>query len=456
MNAAARKVSGRNASKQTQPTTLVYGLGGTGLSIARYMKRCGIDALYLDSRAAPPGLAELQGELPNADVVLGELPGDRIDGIDRVIVSPGIPETDPNLRKLRAAGADILSDIDLFVAEARCDYVAVTGSNGKSTVTTLIALMCEAGGLDVLAGGNLGRAALDLLAEPRPDLYVLELSSFQLQRSRRLPATVAVLLNVSPDHLDWHTDEAEYRAAKYRIFDEAHSAVFNRDDPVARASAQSLPGLSFGLDAPRPGQYGLVVEDGLEYLARGDQLLLQVDDLALVGRHNLANALAAMAASELVGVRPEAMLRVLTEFAGLPHRMQFVRELDGVRYINDSKATNVGAAIASVQSVDGPVVLLAGGQGKGGDFDHFAASVADRLRAAILFGEDGGLIADAFGSAVPTVRMADMFAALAEARSLAKAGDTVLLAPACASFDQFENYGRRGDAFCAAVGRLSA
>ena len=454
MSAAARNFSGSDAVSPPQPATLVYGLGGTGLSIARYLKRNGVAAVYLDSREQPPGLAEFRAELPDADLILGDLPDDRIDAIERVIVSPGIPESDSNLSDLRRAGKDVLSDIDLFVGEAEADFVAVTGSNGKSTVTMLIALMCEAGGLDVLAGGNLGRAALDLLAEPRPDVYVLELSSFQLQRTRHLPAKIAVLLNVSPDHLDWHTDEAEYRAAKYRIFDEAASAVFNRDDPVARNRVATAESRSFGLDAPADGEYGLLTDMGIEYLARGTERLMRVGDVALVGRHNYANALAAMAAGELLGVPPAAMRKVLGEFTGLPHRMQFVRELNGVRYINDSKATNVGAAIAAVQSVDGPVVLLAGGQGKGGDFAQLAASVAGRLRAAIVFGEDAAGLAKAFDARTRVLRAPDMFDALEQATSVAERGDTVLLAPACASFDQFANYGSRGDAFSEAVRSL--
>ena len=454
MSAAARKYSGSEAVKPPQPATLVYGLGGTGLSIARYLKRSGIAALYLDSREHPPGLAEFRAELPDADLILGKLPHDRVDAIDRVIVSPGIPESDPNLCSLRRAGKDVLSDIEIFVSEVEADFVAVTGSNGKSTVTELIALMCAAGGLDVLAGGNLGHAALDLLAEDRPDVYVLELSSFQLQRTRHLPARIAVLLNVSPDHLDWHTDESEYRAAKYRIFDEAFSAVFNRDDPVAESRIKAAERISFGLDVPAAGEYGLRTDDGVEYLARGTDLLMPVADIALVGRHNYANALAAMAASELLGVQPDAMRRVLREFTGLPHRMQFVREIHGVRYINDSKATNVGAAIAAVQSVDGPVVLLAGGQGKGGDFAQFATSVAERLRAAIVFGEDAEQIAQAFEGRTRVQRAADLFDGLNQATAVAERGDTVLLAPACASFDQFVNFARRGDAFSEAVRRL--
>lgn len=454
MNRAARTVSDTAAGT---PATLVYGLGGTGLSAARYLKRKGIDALYLDSRAQPPGLGQLRELLPDAEVMLGDFDESRLEHVERCLVSPGIPECDAMLIRLRRAGVDVVSDIDIFVEECRADFVAVTGSNGKSTVTTLIARMCDAAGRKALPGGNLGHAALDLLAEEPPAIYVLELSSFQLQRTRSLPAAVAVLLNVSPDHLDWHIDEAEYRAAKHRIYAQASAAVFNRDEPGALAAIpEGIPSISFGLDVPGDDHFGLAPVDGQECLVRGKTRLMPASDLALVGRHNIANALAALAAGTLIGLPSGPMLEVLRTFSGLPHRMQFVAELDGVRYINDSKATNVGAAIASVLSVDGPVVLLAGGQGKGGDFDSLADAVAGKLRAVVVFGEDAGRLETAFAGRAETVAATDLGAALAEARRRAAAGDTVLLAPACASFDQFDNYLARGDAFARMVGEIGS
>ncbi len=457
MNAAAKKRLMHTNATAPRPDTLVYGLGNTGLSVARYLSRRGVEAVYVDSRDRPPGLEDLHGIVPHAEVVVGDTSAALLRDISRMIVSPGIADNDEFLTEARRADIDIQSDIEIFVKDVEREFVAITGSNGKSTVTTLLALMCDAAGKRALAGGNLGPPALDLLAGETPDLYVLELSSFQLQRTRHLPAKVAVLLNVSPDHLDWHADEAEYRAAKYRIFDQADAAVINRDDPEAlgRLSAD-LPRVSFGLDEPGPGQYGVVTDDRGDYLARGDRPLLACRDIGLVGLHNRANALAAMAAGELVGLDTAAMLAVVGEFRGLPHRMQFVRSIGGVDYINDSKATNVGAAVASVRSVGGPVVLLAGGQGKGGDFSAFAAAVGDRLRAAVVYGEDAGLLADAFSGEAPLYRVDELSDAIAKGRELAAAGDTVLLAPACASFDQFENYQRRGDAFCDAVAGLRA
>jgi UDP-N-acetylmuramoylalanine--D-glutamate ligase len=317
--------------------------------------------------------------------------------------------------------------------------------------------MCKAAGVEVLAGANLGEPALDLLAQEKPELYVLELSSFQLQRTQTLPATVAVLLNISPDHLDWHSDEEEYRNAKYRIYAECEGAVWNRADPDAvDRIPKNVKCKSFGLDVPPEGHYGIVTDEDQKFLARGEQLLLATDDLALFGAHNQANALAALATGELIGLELSAMLQVLHEFPGLPHRMQFVATIDGVDYINDSKATNVGAATASVESVDGLVVLLAGGQGKGGDFEALAKSVHRFLRAAVLYGEDGPGIADALDGLVTVHRSDNLLAAVGVASSLAERGDTILLAPACASFDQYSNYQERGEDFCQIVQGMPA
>jgi UDP-N-acetylmuramoylalanine--D-glutamate ligase len=455
MSAARKNIEAGSAAPRSE--NMVFGIGDTGLSIARYFLRKNIDAVYVDSREEPPGLEDLKELAPDAEVILGKLTKKKLEGINRVIVSPGIADGDAMMSEARKADVNIVSDIELFVEDAGADFVAVTGSNGKSTVTTLLALMCEAAGKQALAGGNLGQPALDLLAEDKPELYVLELSSFHLQRTPDLPAKVAVLLNVSPDHLDWHKSEEEYRDAKYRVFAEASTAVFNRDDPNAEAKIPAnIPRISFGLDAPEEGQYGIANDNGVEYLARGASLLLAVSDIELVGIHNQLNALAAMAAGELIGLDLPPMLQVLHEYPGLPHRMQFAGHVDGVDYINDSKATNVAAAIASVRSLSGPVVLIAGGQGKGGDFDHFAQSIWDKLRAAILIGEDAKPIADALDGFAPTHRIATLSEAVAKARELAQPGDTVLLAPACASFDQFENYKVRGECFCDSVRELRA
>ena len=442
------------AKKATASRHLVLGLGATGLSIARYLRRNNSAAVFLDSREQPPGLDELNKVWPDADVVLGKmkLPGK----IDRVIVSPGIADDHKVLKQARKKKLEVISDIEIFAREAKAPFVAVTGSNGKSTVTTLLYHMCRAAGRSALAGGNLGEPALDLLQDDKPDIYVLELSSFQLQRTQTLPAEVAVLLNVSSDHLDWHADEDEYRRSKYRVYREARGAVVNRaDDDAAEVVKDIADVITFGLDEPGDGQFGIRRDDDEVYLARGDVLLIAVTDIAMVGLHNHANALAALAAGELIGLDMSAMLQVLGEFPGLPHRMQFVARKAAVDYINDSKATNIAAAVASIESVDGSLVLLAGGDGKGGDFNELAAALEGKLRAAVLIGKDAEAIADALDTVMPVYFARDMDDAVCQAAAYAESDDTVLLAPACASFDQFDNYGARGNAFRDAVEALS-
>jgi UDP-N-acetylmuramoylalanine--D-glutamate ligase len=439
--------------KQEAGKDLVLGLGATGLSIARYLEREGRDAIFFDSREQPPGLEELESARPDAELLLGDV--DLPEGIERVIASPGIEDSADIIVAAREAGLEVVSDIEIFAADATAPFVAVTGSNGKSTVTTLLYHMCCADGRETLAGGNLGEPALDLLAADEPDIYVLELSSFQLQRTTKLPAEVAVLLNVTPDHLDWHASEDEYREAKYRVFREARAAVVNRADAMAAERASHLDRvISFGMDAPEDGHYGIRREDDETFLARGDYVLLAANELALIGTHNQENALAALAAGELLDLDMQAMLQVLCEFPGLPHRMQFVRRLSGVNYVNDSKATNVAAAIAAIESIDGMLVLIAGGEGKGGDFSALAEPLENKLRGAVLIGRDAEMIEAALETIVPTYFAQDMNDAVEQAAAYAEADDTVLLAPACASFDQFENYMARGDAFRDAVEAL--
>jgi UDP-N-acetylmuramoylalanine--D-glutamate ligase len=442
-----------SAAKSTVDKDLVVGLGATGLSIARYLKRNDANAIFFDSREEPPGLEELEEIFPDPELRLGN---DKLPiGVSRVIASPGVPDSHPLLKKARKKKVEIVSDIELFAREADKPFVAVTGSNGKSTVTTLLYHMCRADGRKVLAGGNLGEPALDLLDTDAPDIYVLELSSFQLQRTHKLPAEVSLLLNVSPDHLDWHADEDEYRAAKYRIFKDVDSAVINRSDAEAAEKTKHCSRLiSFGLDAPEEGQYGIREEDGERYLACGDVQLLSIKDLALYGLHNQLNALAALAAGELIGLDLSGMLQVLIEFPGLPHRMQFVARIGAVDYINDSKATNVAAAVASINSVDNMLVLIAGGDGKGGEFGELADAIEGKLRGAVLIGKDAEKIAHALDTVMPVHFAENMESAVHMAATCAESDDTVLLAPACASLDQYDNYMARGDAFCDAVEAL--
>ncbi len=442
-----------SGKRKTAAQDMVVGIGATGLSIARYLQRSDSNAMFFDSRDEPPGLEELKEMFPDAKVLLG---GSKLPkSVQRIIASPGVADSHPLLAKAHKKKIEVISDIELFARDASAPFVAVTGSNGKSTVTTLLYHMCVADGREVLAGGNLGEPALDLLGQDQPDVYVLELSSFQLHRTQNLPAQIAVLLNVSADHLDWHKDEDEYRQSKYRVFRDAKSAVSNRaDEEAAKHTRHCEQVVSFGLDAPADGHFGLRVDDEETYLARGETLLLATRDLAMYGMHNQLNALAALAAGDLLGLEMEAMLQVLVEFPGLPHRMQFVARIGAVDYINDSKATNVAAAVASIESIDKMLVLVAGGDGKGGDFGDLSAAVEDKLRGAVLIGKDAEKIAHALETVMP-VHFADtMGAAVSMAAQCAESDDTVLLAPACASLDQYENYMERGDSFCDAVEAL--
>jgi UDP-N-acetylmuramoylalanine--D-glutamate ligase len=445
-----------SVARKTAPAgrDLVLGLGATGLSIARYLQRNDRNAIFLDSRDDPPGIDELNNIWPDADVVLGDMKLPR--NIDRIIVSPGIADNNDLLKKARKKKLEVISDIEIFAREAQAPLVAITGSNGKSTVTTLLYHMCRAAGRTALAGGNLGEPALDLLDQEKPDFYILELSSFQLQRTATLPAEVAVLLNVSPDHLDWHADEDEYRQSKYRVYSEARAGVVNRADEQAAEHAKGIKNvITFGLDEPEDGQFGLRHDEEDTYLARGETLLIATTDMSMVGLHNQANALAALAAGELLGLQMSAMLQVVSEFPGLPHRMQIVARKGAVNYVNDSKATNVAAAVASIESLDGNIVLVAGGDGKGGDFRELAAALEGKLRAAVLIGKDAEAIAKAIDTVMPVYFARDMVDAVCQAATYAESDDTVLLAPACASLDQYANYGARGDAFVAAVEALS-
>ena len=440
-------------SNSLNTKNLVLGLGVTGLSIARYLKRSNLNAVFFDTRKVPPGAEELLGILPKSKLLFGNV--DLSKDINRIIVSPGIPDKYPLLVDARSKDIEIISDIELFTQEVSIPFVAITGSNGKSTVTTLLNEMCIKDGLCSFAGGNLGQPALDLLLEKEPDIYILELSSFQLQRTKKLPAKVAVLLNVTPDHLDWHTNESEYRQAKYRIYSEAEFAVVNRADSKAIKHSQHCSRVvSFGLDAPDDNQYGLRFHGGEVYFACGKSLLMPINKLGIQGIHNQLNALAALAAGDLLGLKKSAMLEVLTKFSGLPHRMQYVAQVKTVNYVNDSKATNVAASVASINSIKSKLILIAGGDGKGGDFKDIGIAAKEKLRCAILMGKDAKKIARAIDTQTPIFFAKDMNEAVKKAASCARNEDTVLLSPACASLDQYSNYAQRGDSFCSAVMEL--
>ena len=443
------------AATRRRTRTLIVGLGKTGLSCARFLAAHGEEIAITDSRERPPGLADLRELLPDAAVFLGGFSEDALKRADRVVLSPGVAADSPFVAKARAQGLPVLGDIELFAHYAHAPIVGITGANGKSTVTTLVGLMAERAGKKVRVGGNLGTPALDLLGKDEPELYVLELSSFQLEITDSLPCVAATVLNLSPDHMDRYQGMQDYAAAKARIFRHCRTAVLNREDTWVKDMAADVKRrVSFGLDAPTAGDYGLIGSGSTAWLARGTERLMPASVLRIRGGHNLANALAALALGEAAGLPMEAMLQELGEFRGLPHRMEFVTESKGVAWYDDSKGTNVGATLAAVQGVTQPLVLIAGGDGKGQDFTPLAAALK-RARGAVLLGKDAALIESALAGRVPVKRVKDMEEAVLAAAELARPGDVVLLSPACSSLDMFENFEHRGRVFAAAVRRLA-
>ncbi|WP_165677535.1 UDP-N-acetylmuramoyl-L-alanine--D-glutamate ligase [Metapseudomonas otitidis] len=438
---------------------IVVGLGKSGMSLVRFLARQGVPFAVADTRENPPELATLRLQFPQVEVRCGELDVEFLCRAQELYVSPGLALATPALQEAAKRGVKLSGDIELFARHAKAPIVAITGSNAKSTVTTLVGDMARAAGKRVAVGGNLGTPALDLLADDI-ELYVMELSSFQLETTERLNAEVATVLNVSEDHMDRYADMQAYHLAKHRIFRGARQVVVNRGDALSRPLvADQLPCWSFGLNKPDFKAFGLIEEDGEKYLAYQFEKLMPVRELKVRGAHNQANALAALALGHAVGLPFEPMLAALREFTGLAHRCQWVRELRGVAYYDDSKATNVGAALAAIEGlgadIDGKLVLIAGGDGKGADFSGLTAPVARYCRAVVLLGRDAELIATALGDAVPLVRVKTLDEAVQRCAELAREGDAVLLSPACASLDMFKNFEERGRLFAQAAEGLS-
>jgi UDP-N-acetylmuramoylalanine--D-glutamate ligase len=431
--------------------SVVVGLGKTGASCLRWFARQGIVASATDSRREPPGLAELGPLAARFDLRLGSFDLSLLDGASQVLLSPGVSLDEPIAAAARARGIEVLGDIEVFARAVRAPVVGITGTNGKSTVTTLVALMAAAAGRRVLAGGNLGTPALDLLEQPTPDLYVLELSSFQLETTSSLQLLGAVVLNVTADHMDRYASVDDYARAKARIFAHAATLVLNADDPrVAGMRIRDRRVVTFSTrDAA--ADYALLRSGARLVLARRGEALLDLERLKIAGMHNAANALAALALGDAAGLPLPPMLQALEAFPGLPHRSQWVAELAGVRYVDDSKGTNVGATIAAVDGMPGPLVIIAGGVGKGQDFAPLAAAFRGKVRHVVLIGRDAQAIEQALAPVCGTERAASMGEAVAAAARAARPGDTVLLSPACASLDMFRDYAHRGDEFAAAV-----
>ncbi len=426
---------------------VIIGLGKTGLSCVTYFRQRGITPLVMDTRDNPPGKESLPAD---CRLITGPLDTEILCTASLIVASPGIALATPALQAAQAAGVEIIGDIELFAREAKAPVVAITGSNGKSTVTTLVGLMAEQAGFRVGVGGNIGTPALDLLLEPA-DLYVLELSSFQLETTSSLQPAAATILNLSEDHLDRYDGMAGYLKAKQRIFNHASHIVINRDDAATIPPEQAY-WKSFGLNSD---SYGRVQQDDGLWLSVDGKPVLAVAELNIVGAHNQMNALAAMALADAVNIPQTAQLAVLRSFAGLPHRCQFVREVNGVRWINDSKATNVGSTLAAVagvsEGVKGRLWLLAGGQGKGQDFSPLQPLLAGQIYRMVCFGQDADIL---MKLADNTQRVADLDEAIHAVAAEVQPSDWVLLAPACASLDQFRNFEQRGQRFADLVNAL--
>ena len=451
--------------------TLVLGLGDTGLSCARWLAARGAQVSVADSRDAPPHAGRLAELLPQVPLHAGAFDPALLQATDLLVVSPGVPLADPAVAQAIAVGVEVVGDVELFARaihalnvrrEHPMRLIAITGSNGKSTVTAMCGDMCKMAGLITCVAGNIGLPVLDALYEieqgqmPSPQVWVLELSSFQLETTSSLNADVASVLNLSEDHMDRYPDMAAYASAKARIFSGTGVQVLNRDDP--RTLAMALPDrhvVSFGLDrCPKDENFGLCEDE----LCLGSGMLMPLSALPVAGLHNAANALAALALTCALGLPMDDLLRGLVHFKGLPHRVEKVAEIDGVTYYDDSKGTNVGATEAALYGMGNRrAVVILGGDGKGQDFSPLKAAVEANARAVLLIGRDAPLIAVAIeGCGVETYTVAGLPEAVETAQRLAHAGDAVLLSPACASFDMFRNYTHRAEVFVDAVNKLAA
>lgn len=449
---AARKIEMTEAGKQFD--TLIVGMGKTGYSCARYLQDCGIDFAMTDSRVKPPMLDEIRKDFPQVSVYPGGFDSGLFAGVSNLIVSPGVSLQEPAVLEAVSRGASVCGDVELFCRNVKAPVIAITGSNGKSTVTTLVGEMIKQSGFRAGVGGNLGTPALDLLREPQPDFYVLELSSFQLETVSSLNAVAAVVLNVSEDHMDRYSDIQQYSNAKARVYDGNGTMIINLDDPLVVAMQRSdRKVIGFTLSEPAGENYGVRVYNNERWLVVGNHKLLPAGEIRIAGDHNIANALAALALGDVINLPRESMFNVLRAFPGLPHRCEWVAEAGDIRWINDSKGTNVGASMAAIQGLATAknIVLIAGGDGKGADFSPLA-DIADKyVRAAVLIGRDAPLVQKVLQKVVPVENAKDMDAAVSLAARLAQRGDVVLLSPACASLDMFEDYRARGDAFRTAV-----
>ena len=441
----------------TKVSTVIVGLGLTGLSCARYLASRDEFFAVTDSREEPPMAEALRRELPGISLFSGGFDVDLLSGAKQLIVSPGVSLDEPEIRQALAAGVRVIGDVELFCQINQRPVIAVTGTNGKSTVTSLVGAMLVRAGRKVGVAGNIGVPVLDLVADPEIEIFVLELSSFQLETVVSLDAAAAVVLNLSQDHMDRYTSFQAYVTAKQKIYSGSGVMVINTDDELTRGMRLAgRKSIGFGMGEPEENDLGIREWNGASWLARGHRTLLPVRDLRLFGKHNISNCLAALALGYAAGIPEVAMLDSLREYSGLPHRCQKVAEINGVAWYNDSKGTNSGASSSAITGLGGDrnIILIAGGIGKGADFKQLVPAAAGRVRSAILIGRDARLLAEALGEVADICYAVDMDAAVKVAAETARAGDKVLLSPACSSFDMFSDYRQRGEVFVEAVRKL--
>lgn len=442
----------------TSKVKAVIGTGITGLSVARFLAAKQQAFILLDTRTNPPNLEKVRQEFPDVTVECGELDPQTLLACDEIIVSPGVAVATPAIEQAKNAGVSIVGDIELFVRYAKAPIVAITGSNAKSTVTTLVGEMAKAAGINVAVGGNLGTPALELL-DDSVELYVMELSSFQLETVTKLNAKVATILNISADHLDRYENMRAYILAKLRVYFGAEHIVVNRKDILTHPPlAAGVKPIYFGGSADF-GSFGLTEENGEEYLAKNLTPLMPSRELNIRGRHNVDNALAALALGDAAGIPMAAMLTALKSFKGLKHRCEFVATKNGVEFYNDSKGTNIGSTLAAIQGLardPQQLIVILGGEGKGQDFTELAPALKAINSQVVLIGRDAPIIERAVANSTKITHASSMQDAVNKSLQLANTGDAVLLSPACASFDMFKNYEDRGEKFCAAVQELNA
>lgn len=443
----------------SQSLHLVVGLGKTGHSIARYLLNRGIPFAMFDTRKDPETLTGFYQEFPNIDVTLETFPQELYKKLAGIITSPGVSLDEPFIQKAIELNIPVYGDIECLAREVNVPVVCITGTNGKSTVTSLVGEMAKAKGLKVAVAGNIGLPVLDMLdIGVKYDVWVLEISSFQLEVTNSLKPYAASILNITPDHLDRHKNFSLYVQAKQTMYRNAQNVVYSREDDATYPQQKVSNIISFGLDVPKNGQWGITYTDGVGYISYASEQLLSIDELKIKGRHNWLNALAACALAHTLNIELKHMVEVLKRFPGLSHRSQWVRNVNGVDWINDSKGTNVGATVSAISGIGagikGKIILIAGGQGKGADFSDLKPVVSEFVRLAILIGEDGEKIESQILGATEIMHAPNLKSAVLLAKEYAQKDDAVLLSPACASFDMFRDFNHRGDEFIAAVKSL--